>query len=72
MDTDRNHLWGQNGPDEVPQGRNVVSRIKRSPYIWAQNGPDEDPQGRNVVSRTKISPYFTKAHCRIASITEVD
>ena len=33
------HIWAQNGPDEDPQGRNVVSRIKRSPYMgikWTQ------------------------------------
>ena len=33
------YIWAQNGPDEDPQGRNVVSRIKRSPYMgikWTQ------------------------------------
>ena len=27
------HIWAQNGPDENPQVRNVVSRIKRSRYM---------------------------------------
>ena len=26
------YIWAQNGPDEDPQVRNVVSRIKRSTY----------------------------------------
>ena len=33
------HKSAQNGTDEDPQGQNVVSRIKRSPYMgikWTQ------------------------------------